>query len=269
VDGDAERSFEVRAGAVVCAGGALGTPELLLRSGVSAGNGALGRNLHVHPAAWIGARFDDEVRGWDGVMQSFYVDEWFDRGLLLEATFTPLAFGAQWLPGVGREHQERMLAYDRIASTGVHLSDRSSGRVGLARDGSLRLTYRLTRDEARTLAYGIARAAEIFFAAGAREVYPQVSGNPVIRPGGVAAFESSPPRPSELRLEAFHPMGTAAMGADESRGVTTPEGAVRGTEGLYVADASLLPTSLGVNPMMTVIACASRIAGRLAARLAG
>jgi choline dehydrogenase-like flavoprotein len=269
VGGDAERSFEVRAGAVVCAGGALGTPELLLRSGVSAGNGALGRNLHVHPAAWIGARFDDEVRGWDGVMQSFYVDEWFDRGLLLEATFTPLAFGAQWLPGVGREHQERMLAYDRIASTGVHLSDRSSGRVGLARDGSLRLTYRLTRDEARTLAYGIARAAEIFFAAGAREVYPQVSGNPVIRPGGVAAFESSPPRPSELRLEAFHPMGTAAMGADESRGVTTPEGAVRGTEGLYVADASLLPTSLGVNPMMTVIACASRIAGRLAVRLTG
>jgi choline dehydrogenase-like flavoprotein len=64
-------------------------------------------------------------------------------------------------------------------------------------------------------------------------------------------------------------MGTAAMGGDESRGVTTPEGAVRGTEGLYVADASLLPTSLGVNPMMTVIACASRIAGRLAVRLTG
>jgi choline dehydrogenase-like flavoprotein len=50
--------------------------------------------------------------------------------------------------------------------------------------------------------------------------------------------------------------------------VTTPEGAVRGTDGLYVADASLLPTSLGVNPMMTVIACASRIAGRLADTLA-
>ncbi|HZA89368.1 MAG TPA: GMC family oxidoreductase [Solirubrobacterales bacterium] len=265
----AERPYEVRAGTVLCAGGAFGTPELLLRSGFAGGNGALGRNLHVHPAAWIGARFDDEVRGWDGVMQSYCVDEWFDRGLLLEATFTPLAFGAQWLPGVGREHQERILAYDRIASTGVHLSDRSSGRVGLARDGSLRLTYRLMRDEARTLTYGIARAAEIFFAAGAREVYPQVSGSPVIRPGGVAGFESSPPRPSELRLEAFHPMGTAAMGGDASMSVTTPEGAVRGAESLYVADASLLPTSLGINPMMTVIACASRIADRLADRLAG
>jgi choline dehydrogenase-like flavoprotein len=271
VDADGEgprRDYAVRAPTVVCAGGAFGTPELLLRSGIAGGNGALGRNLHVHPAAWIGARFDDEVRGWDGVMQSYYVDEWFDRGLLLEATFTPLAFGAQWLPGVGREHQARMLAYDRIGSTGVHLSDHSSGRVRLAGDGTLRLSYRLTGDEARTLTYGIARAAEIFFAAGAREVYPQVSGSPVIRPGGVAAFESSPPRPSELRLEAFHPMGTAAMGSEESGRVTTPEGAVRGAEGLYVADASLLPTSLGVNPMMTVIACASRIAGRLADTLA-
>jgi choline dehydrogenase-like flavoprotein len=269
VDGEGPaRRYEVRARNVVCAGGAFGTPELLLRSGLGEGNGALGQNMHIHPAAWIGARFDEEVRGWDGVMQSYYVDQWFDRGLLLEATFTPLAFGAQWLPGVGREHQERVLAYDRIASTGVHLSDRSSGRVGLAGDGSLRLSYRLTEKDAATLTYGIARAAEIFFAAGAREVYPQVSGSPVIRPGGVAAFEGSPPRPAALRLEAFHPMGTAAMGSDPSRSATTPAGAVRGATNLYVADASLLPTSLGVNPMMTVIACASRIAGRLADRLA-
>ncbi|HEX2436082.1 MAG TPA: GMC family oxidoreductase [Solirubrobacterales bacterium] len=268
--GERSPTREVRArGAVVCAGGALGTPELLLRSGFDDGGRRLGTNLHVHPAAWIGARFEDEVRGWDGVMQSYYVDEWFDRGLLLEATFTPLAFGAQWLPGVGREHQERMLAYDRIASTGVHLSDRSSGRVALSGDGSLRLSYKLSRDEAATLTYGIARAAEIFFAAGATEVYPQVSGAPVIRPGGIADFEAAPPRPSELRLEAFHPMGTAAMGADASRAVTTPDGAVRGARGLFVADASLLPTSLGVNPMMTVIACASRVATRLAERLSG
>lgn len=262
-----DRPHEVRARTVVCAAGAFGTPELLIRSGFANGSARLGRNLHVHPAAWIGARFDEPVRGWEGVMQSYSVDEWSDRGLLLEATFTPLAFGAQWLPGVGREHQERVLAYDRVASTGVHLSDRSTGRVGLARDGSLRLTYRLDRDEAGTLAYGIARAAEIFFAAGAREVYPQVSGNPVIRPGEVADFEASPIRPRDLRLEAFHPMGTAAMGGDAAKAVTTPDGEVRDAQSLYVADASLFPTSLGVNPMMTVIACASRIAARLARRL--
>src|SRR5207248_8131691 len=122
------RAFAVDARlGVILAGGAFGTPELLLRSGYRSANDQLGRNLRIHPACWVGARFDEEVRGWDGVMQSYAVSEWEDRGLLLEATFTPLAFGVQWLPGTGAEHQRRMLAYDRIASTGVHLSDRSSG----------------------------------------------------------------------------------------------------------------------------------------------
>jgi choline dehydrogenase-like flavoprotein len=202
-------------------------------------------------------------------MQSYYVDEWISMGLLMEATFTPLAFGAQWLPGTGREHQERILAYDRLGSNGVHLSDASAGRVGIARDGSVRLTYRLTREDSRKLVFGIARAAEIFFAAGAREVYSQVRGLSVLRSGDVAAFEASDPSPAALRLEAFHPMGTARMSTSAATGATDTTGRVRGTEALYVADASLFPSSIGVNPMMTVIAAASRIARGVAERQAG
>jgi len=267
-DGATPRPHEVRARTVVLAGGAFGTPELLLRSRFD-GGGLVGRNLHIHPACWVGARFEEEVRGWDGVMQSYCVDEWAQRGILLEATFTPLAFGAQWLPGTGEEHQRRMLAYDRLGSTGVHLSDRSAGRVGLTAGGTLRVTYKLRRDEARELVFGIARAAELMFAAGATEVYPQIGGIPVLRRGDLPALESSPPAPGALRLEAFHPMGTAPLSADPAAGVTAPDGSVHGTQGLYVSDASLLPTSIGVNPMMTVIACASRISRGLAERLQG
>ena len=269
-NGGAARGFPVRARkAVLLAGGAFGTPELLLRSGFRSPSGELGRNLRIHPACWVGARFDEEVRGWDGVMQSYAVTEWeADRGLLLEATFTPLAFGAQWLPGVGVEHQRRVLEYDRVASTGVHLSDTSSGRVGLAGDGSLRVTYKLTRDDARTLTFGIARAAELYYAAGAQEVYPQISGIPTIARERIADLEASPPPASHLRLEAFHPMGTARMNASSERGVTGPDGAVYGADGLYVADGSLLPSSLGVNPMMTIIAVASRVARQMADQLA-
>ena len=111
-------------------------------------------------------------------MQSYYVDEWHDMGLLMEATFTPLAFGAQWLPGTGREHAERMLAYDRLGSNGVHLSDASAGRVRLDGSGTARVSYRLTPEDGRKLTFGIARAAEIFFAAGATEVYSQIRGMP-------------------------------------------------------------------------------------------
>jgi choline dehydrogenase-like flavoprotein len=268
-DGRRPRPYAVRARrAVVLAGGAFGTPELLLRSRFRSPSGELGRNLRIHPACWVGARFADEVRGWEGVMQSYAVDQWLERGLLLEATFTPLAFGGQWLPGVGRQHQERLLAFDRVASTGVHLSDRSAGRVALARDGSLRIGYRLTRDDARSLVFGIARAAELLYAAGAQEVYPQISGLPTIRAERIADLEASPPPRSALRLEAFHPMGTARLDADPRRGVVGTDGAVHGAEALYVADGSLLPTSIAVNPMLTIVAVASRIARRIADRLA-
>jgi choline dehydrogenase-like flavoprotein len=267
--GASTRPFEVRARkAVILAGGAFGTPELLLRSGFRSPGEALGRNLRIHPACWVGARFEDEVRGWEGVMQSYAVDEWEDRGLLLEATFTPLAFGGQWLPGTGAEHQRRLLEFGNLASTGVHLSDKSAGRVRLGSDGSLRIGYQLTREDADRLVFGIARAAELFYAAGATEVYPQISGVRTLPRGRIAELEASPPRRREMRLEAFHPMGTARMDADPRRGVTAPDGAVHGAEALYVADGSLLPSSIGVNPMMTIIAMASRVARQAAEHLA-
>jgi choline dehydrogenase-like flavoprotein len=246
--------------ATIVAGGALGTPELLLRSGL--GDGQVGRNLHIHPACWVGARYEEEVRGWEGVMQSYYVDEWEPERVLLEATFTPLPFGGAWLLGSGREHQQAILGFDRIGSIGVHLSDESAGRVGLARDGSLRTTYTLTAADADRLVFGIARAAEIHFAAGATEVYPNIARVPVLRPGGLAEFEATAFKPSELRLEAFHPMGTARIAAP-GEGVCAADGSVHGVEGLYVADASLFPTSVGVNPMMTVVAFARRVAAGL------
>ena len=261
------RPYEIRARAVISAAGAFGTPELLLRSGL--GSPHLGRHLHVHPAAWIGATYEEEVRGWEGIMQSYYVDEWESRGILLEATFTPLSFGAQWLPGVGHEHAARVRNFDKVASIGVHLHDRSEGRVGVNGNGGLRLSYKLREEEARTIQFGIARAAEIHFAAGATEVYPNVGPAAVIKRGRLAEFEALDLKPSDLRLEAFHPMSTARMGGDPDESVTDADGAVRGIRDLYVADASLLPTSVGVNPMMTIIACVSRIARGLAGRLSG
>jgi choline dehydrogenase-like flavoprotein len=255
------RPYTVRARrATIVAGGALGTPELLLRSGL--GGGQVGRNLHMHPACWVGARYGEEVRGWEGVMQSYYVDEWEPEGVLLEATFTPLPFGGAWLAGSGREHQESILGFDRIASIGVQLTDESSGRVGIARNGSIRATYRLTDDDASKVVFGIAHAAEVHFAAGANEVYPNIGRVPVLRPGEVAEFEATRFKPSELRLEAFHPMGTARI-ASEGEGVCDSRGAVRGIADLYVADASLFPTAVGVNPMMTIIAFAKKVADGL------
>jgi choline dehydrogenase-like flavoprotein len=264
---ESRRPYVVRARvATIVAGGALGTPELLLRSRL--GGSHAGHNLHIHPACWVGARYEEEVRGWDGVMQSYYVDQWEPQRILLEATFTPLAFGGGWLQGTGREHQQALLDFGHIGSIGVHLSDESQGRVRLANDGSLRTSYKLTSEDADRLTYGIARAAEIHFAAGATEVYPNIARAGVLTPNRLADFEAARFKPSELRLEAFHPMGTARI-ASENEGVCAPNGSVHGTSNLYVADASLFPTSVGVNPMMTVIAFARQIAEELVRQRAG
>jgi choline dehydrogenase-like flavoprotein len=249
--------------AVIVAGGALGTPELLQRSGL--GNSQVGRNLHIHPACWVGAHYEEEVRGWEGVMQSFYVDQWEERGILLEATFTPLAFGGAWLLGAGRSHQEAMLDFGHVGSIGVHLSDRSAGRVGLGAEGSLRASYKLTREDAERISFGIARAAEVHFSAGASEVYPNIARVGVLKPGDLPEFEATRFRPAELRLEAFHPMGTARIAADPREGACAADGSLYGTRDLYVADGSLFPTSVGVNPMMTIIAFSKQVARGIAA----
>jgi choline dehydrogenase-like flavoprotein len=157
-----------------------------------------------------------------------------------------------------------MLDFGHVGSIGVHLCDRSAGRVGLGPEGSLRASYKLTGEDADRIAYGIARAAEIHFAAGATEVYPNIPRVGVLRPGDLASFEATRFKPAELRLEAFHPMGTARIAADERQGACGIDGQVHGTRDLYVADGSLFPTSVGVNPMMTIIAFSKQIAKGLA-----
>ena len=258
------RPFTVRARrAVIAAAGSFGTPELLLRSGL--GGSQVGRNLRIHPACWVGARYEEEVRGWDGVMQSYYVDQWEkSRGVLLEATFTPLAFGGAWLVGTGAEHQQAMIDFGRIGSIGVQLRDSSVGRVGLANDGAFRARYDLGDEDTAKVIFGIARAAEVHFAAGATEVYPNIPRAGVLRPGDLTTFETTRFKPSELRLEAFHPMATARISADPRRGVCDLDGSVYGTDGLYVADASLFPTAVAVNPMMTIIAFAKQVSRGIA-----
>jgi choline dehydrogenase-like flavoprotein len=259
--------YEVRARAVVLAAGALGTPELLLRQGLANSSGAVGRHLHIHPACWVGALYDEPVRGWDGVMQSWAVDEWNDRGLFLEATFSPLSFGAHWLRGAGAPYKERLERFDQLGVIGVHLSDRSEGRVSVAR-GRFKVGYKLTRDDAAALRFGIARAADVHFAAGATEVYPQVGRVSVLRPGEQTPLvEQGRFHPGELRLEAFHPMGTTRMGTDPLTSVVSPSGETHDVPGLYVADAGVFPSSLRVNPMITIMAVARRVASGLAEEL--
>jgi choline dehydrogenase-like flavoprotein len=145
-----------------------------------------------------------------------------------------------------------MAQYRKLAQFGLMVSDASRGRVRpLA--GRPVIRYDLCREDVLKFRAGLARLRELFVAAGAREVYLPL-------PAGV---EPERARPSDLKLMAFHPLGTARAAARSSHGVTDGQLAVHGLAGLYVSDGSVVPSALGVNPQLTIMALATRMAFHL------
>jgi choline dehydrogenase-like flavoprotein len=122
------------------------------------------------------------------------------------------------------------------------------------------MSYDLNDHDLRTFKRGIELLCECYWAAGANEIYPPVEGIGALRDGDLDTIRRHELRPHELTLMAFHPMGTARADARSAHGVVDGDLKVHGTENLYVSDASVLPSSLGVNPQETVMALATRLA---------
>lgn len=248
--------FRVRARAFVLAGGAVGSPRFLLANGLS--DGPVGEHLHIHPTAGMVARFSEEVVAWEGVTQGYYVDRW-EEGYLLQTFSMPPDQYFVSMP----LHGDDLLAFMRdlrhYASAGTVVHDEDS-RGAVTETG---LTYHLgDLDRSRILA-GLRATAEVFFAAGAVEVIPGVHGTGRMRSAGEVATALTDEIPAwDIGLYASHPMGTCRMGADPAKTVVDPEGRVWGWRNLHVADASVFPTSLGVNPQVTVMALGLTV-GRL------
>ena len=255
----------VRARAVIMAGGAIQTPALLARSGLRSGQ--LGRNLSLHPNANVIAFFDSDVIGWHGVHQAFQVREFMSEGIILTAANLPPPMLAALLPGYGRELGELMADYNRVVTGGPLVTDSGTGRVRNVPGLGTQVSYRLTDEAASRLVRGVELTAQALFAAGARRVLLPFDGAPQVRgPDQLRDLLARPVPKRSIRVYSIHLMGTARMSEDPRRGVTDSYGAFHGVPGLFVADASLFPGPVGINPMETVIALAMRNAGRLLER---
>jgi choline dehydrogenase-like flavoprotein len=249
------RLLEVRAPDVVVACGTIHTPLLLERSGLPDASGQRGRNLALHPATSAFALMDEVVDMARGVPQSLYVDEFAAEGFMFEGSAGPPAYAAMVLPLTGERHTRAMAEYPRLAQVGLMVCDESRGRVRAVAGRPL-IRYDLCREDVAKFRAGIARMQELFLAAGAREVYLPL-------PFGVAPERA---RVRDLKLMAFHPLGTARADALAARGVTDGDLAVHGVDGVHIADGSVVPSSLGVNPQLTIMALATRLAFRLLGR---
>jgi choline dehydrogenase-like flavoprotein len=257
-------TIRVRADTVIVAAGALLTPSLLRRNRLGAASGELGRNLSIHPASAARALFDEVIDPWAGVPQSVYVDELVGDGIMLEGIAGPPDQVAMSTPRAGAEHRDLMLAARRTGSFGVMVSDTARGTVrSVGRRMVVR--YDLHRDDAERFRRGFELLARIFFAAGAREVVVPLDGVPTLRDGDLEPLRRARVLPRHVSAMAFHPLGTARAGADPATSVVDPDLQVRGAPGVYVADGSVVPSSLGVNPQITIMALAARLARRLSA----
>lgn len=242
--------FRVQAKAFVMCAGPVGTPRLLLKGGLT-DDSVVGNSLYIHPTSGQMARFKEPIEPWHGVTQGYCVDRW-DEGYLLQVySLSPdqMFMAMPYSLGDSRIKAVRDMKHMALAGPLVHDED-SRGRVTPSA-----MMYMLGDKDRKRLLAGIRETARVFFAAGAVEVYTGIVGSgPLRSPDDIddAVRDDIPAR--DLYLYASHPMSTVKMGADSTYAGVDPDGRIYGWDNAYVADASVFPTSLGVNPQVSTMA---------------
>ena len=267
-------NFSVRAPVVILAGGAVGTPSILQRSGL--GGGGVGRYLRLHPTTAVIGKFDREMYGTAGIPQSALSDHFIrtnnDYGFWIECPALLPGLASAAIPGFGAPHRATMEAFPNLSSLIVLNRDgaelgKSNGDVSARRNGGTKIRYAMSPTDASTLAQGIQAAARIQFAAGAREVLTLHS--PQLRftsPTHIGAIVNARRGVNQLGLFSAHVNGTCRIGRDPKISGCNADGERHGAPGVYVADGSLFPTAPGVNPQATIMALATIVAQRIMSR---
>ena len=276
------RKLRVNARCIVAAGGGINTPGLLLRSQLPDPQARLGKRTFLHPVLVSVADMPEPVDGWQGAPQSIYSDQFLWRdgvtgrvGYKVEAApVYPMLFMS--LAGrMGNAHLERSASRYRnsqvligLLRDGFH-EESAGGKVVLRGDGSPVLDYSMSRYLWEGAFEAWQSMARIQFAAGAREVLPLHSDASAYASLAHAerAISALPANAMGAAIFSAHVMGGCAMGGDARDSVVDSEGRHHQVENLYVIDGSVFPTSLGVNPQMSIYGLAARNATRLAAAL--
>jgi len=259
-NGEPRGSLTVRARRVVVAAGGYHSPLLLLKSGVGRQSKQVGRNLTLHPAFRIMARFEERVDGWKGSLQSAFSSHYEPEGIQLNSMFVPGGILAAAMPGLGDRHRERALHIPHLAIFGANLHDDPGGvvRPGLGREPFV--TYRMSRRDQARVPRALAICADTFFAAGAKEVFLPVLGLDGLDADAYRSFDVTSISPRRLECTSQHPLGTCRMGRSPTSSIVDAEHRSHEVRELYVVDGSAVPTSLGVNPQLSIMTLATRAA---------
>jgi choline dehydrogenase-like flavoprotein len=272
------RRITVRAKTFIAAGGAIGTPALLLRSQVPDPHGVIGKRTFLHPTVVSAALMPERVDGFAGAPQTIYSDHFLESapadgpiGYKLEAPPIHPILAATTLPGDGATHARwmrelpHMQVVIALLRDGFH-PESPGGTVGLRGDGTPVLDYPLTDYLWNGARRAFATMAEIQFAAGAKTVMPVHAAAASYASWreareGIAALSLAP---QVATVVSAHVMGGCALGPDPRRAAVDATGRHHEVENLYVFDGSLFPTSIGANPQLSIYAVSAKLATGLA-----
>jgi choline dehydrogenase-like flavoprotein len=258
------RTVRARGAAVVIACGAVQTPLLLKAHGLGRPSRLLGKNFTCHPNVKVLAVYPFDVHGIRGVSQAGQIREFEERGIKLAENMVPPGALASQLPGHGSESWELMRDYNRMVLTGVLIEDSTTGVVARAPFGLGGPRYQLTAYDHERLVFGAKRLAELHFAMGAERVLLPFAHKHMVRSvDELSKLDVGNVPLSSLDLFTVHLMGTAQIGARAERSVVDPSGQLWDLPGCYVADGSLFPSAVAVNPQLSIMALALLVASRV------
>lgn len=264
--------IRVDADAVVAAGGALGTAELLMRS---LDDPTVGRRLYINPHYWVLADFGRDIDNVTGIPCAFAVHEWRRKrttssgryaggGYIMLTSHQSPGITAAMLPETGAAHRQRMARYRHLGSLMSVIDEDNPGEVYLASDGRHRVRYRVRGDDALKAVDYLKNASRIFLAAGAAEVWiPDIHGTVVRGEADLERIGVRSVMPNAQFAAGSHLLGTAPLGADPADSFAGPTGEAHRVRNLYVADGAALPGSVSVDPSLTIMAVARLIAERI------
>ncbi|GLJ25898.1 hypothetical protein SUGI_0496460 [Cryptomeria japonica] len=267
--GGTERQVFIRARATVIASGALQTPPLLHASGLE--NPHIGKNLHLHPVQIVWGYFPPGVAAKGtcyegGIMTAFSKEtggwDTTGYGAILQTPIPHPGFFASAIPWRSGSHfKQTMLKFSRTCSFIVLLRDRGSGTVAAKADGSLDIKYKLRSDDEERAREGVEKGLRVLAAAGAVEVgtHHQDVESFKLRPDSSCIHDKDfdeyvrrVGKKGGAPLYCAHQMGSCRMGMSSAESAVDENGESWEVEGVYVADGSVLPTALGINPMITI-----------------
>ena len=262
--------LQVRSPRVVVAAGSVHTPALLKRSGLA--NPHIGRHLHLHPVPAAFGIFDEPVRSWQGTMQCIACNQFENPeegyGFVIEVPPAHpglIALGVGWRDA--RSHKQLMLQAGNAAFFFALVRDRDGGRVDVDRQGRPVLKYSLSRRDAANVVRAGQECVRLLAAAGAHTIgglYNNLEPYSARTGGHLEDFlrqiEQRGYIVNDMSLFSAHQMSSCRMAGSAALGAVNPEGESYEVRNLFVADASALPSATGVNPMISIMTLAHRVA---------